>query len=111
MASHADKFPLTVANPKPAEWTPPAPGSKPVKQAKRKPAAAPAAAGQPGGRIRVDSALHFTNWDTNKDGFVTLEEFQLGQKIRKGLEDTFKSYDKNGDGKLSREEYVDPRAK
>ena len=42
---------------------------------------------------------------------MTLEEFQLGQKNRKGLEATFKSYDKNNDGKLSREEYVDPRAK
>ena len=27
MASHADGFPLTVANPSPAEWTPPAPGT------------------------------------------------------------------------------------
>ena len=113
MASHADKSPLTVANPKPAEWTPPAPGTRPAKQPQQKAeAAAPAsAAGQPVGRIRVDSALHFTNWDTNKDGFVTLEEFQLGQKNRQGLEATFKSFDKNGDGKLSREEYVDPRAK
>ena len=111
MAAHADNSPLTVSNPQPAEWTPPAPGDKPAKQAKKKPGAAPAADGQPTGRIRVDSALHFTNWDTDKDGFVTLEEFQLGQKSRKGLEAQFKSYDKNGDGKLSREEYVDPRAK
>jgi arylsulfatase A-like enzyme len=28
MASHADTFPLTVAHPKPAAWTPPAPGAK-----------------------------------------------------------------------------------
>ena len=113
MAAHADNSPLTVANPQPAEWTPPAPGDKPARPAKKKPVVAPApeAPAQSTGRIRVDSNLHFTNWDTNKDGFVTLEEFQLGQKIRKGLEDTFKSYDKNGDGKLSREEYVDPRAK
>ena len=110
-AAHADNSPLTVSNPQPAEWTPPAPGNNPAKQPKKKSAAAPATAGQPTGRIRVDSALHFTNWDTNKDGFLTLEEFQLGQKNRKGLEATFKSYDKNGDGKLSREEYVDPRAK
>ena len=117
MASYADTTPLTVPNPKPAEWTPPARGSEPAKKENKKPAsaknpaAATAAAAQPTGRIRVDSNLHFTNWDTNKDGFVTLEEFKLGQKNRKGLEATFKSYDKNGDGKLSREEYVDPRAK
>ena len=59
----------------------------------------------------MDSGRHFTNWDSNKDDSLTLEEFQLGQKNRQGLEATFKSYDKNGDGKLSREEYVDPRAK
>ncbi len=110
MASHSDTFPLTVPNPKPAEWTPPAPGSTP---AKKKPAAAAAAAaaGQPTGRIRVDSNRHFTRWDSNRDDFVTLEEFQLGQKNREGLEATFKRFDKNSDGKLGRGEYVDPRAK
>lgn len=36
MDSHADKFPLTVANPKPAKWSPPAPGSGPVKAKKAK---------------------------------------------------------------------------
>jgi hypothetical protein len=35
MASHADTFPLTVINPKPAEWSPPAPGSGPTKRAKK----------------------------------------------------------------------------
>ncbi|MHB8900659.1 MAG: sulfatase-like hydrolase/transferase [Thermoguttaceae bacterium] len=115
MTAHADTSPLTVANPQPAEWTPPALGTKPDRPAKKGPAAeptpAPAAAGQPTGRIRKDSNLHFTRWDSNTDDFVTLEEFQLGQKNRKGLEATFKSYDKNNDAKLSREEYVDPRAK
>lgn len=121
MTAYADTTPLTVANPKPAEWTPPASGSKPAKKAKGKaeaspapvaaPTPAPADTAQPSGKIRVDSGKHFTNWDTNKDGFVTLEEFQLGQKKGKNLGATFKSYDKNADGKLSREEYVDPRAK
>ena len=35
MAAHADDFPLTVANPKSGEWSPPAPGSGPTKRAKR----------------------------------------------------------------------------
>ncbi|HQW30709.1 MAG TPA: DUF4976 domain-containing protein, partial [Verrucomicrobiales bacterium] len=39
MADHADKSQLTVAEPKPAEWTPPAAGSEPAKQAREKHAA------------------------------------------------------------------------
>ncbi len=36
MASHADTFPLRVANPRPAEWTPPAPGSAAHTKTKKK---------------------------------------------------------------------------
>ena len=36
MTSHADSFPLTVANPQPVEWSPPAAGSKPGTKAKVK---------------------------------------------------------------------------
>ena len=36
MAAHGDTFPLKVANPKPAAWTPPAPGAKSENKAKRK---------------------------------------------------------------------------
>ena len=32
MATHADTHPLTVTNPAPAEWTPPAPGKKPARR-------------------------------------------------------------------------------
>ncbi len=35
MALHADTFPLIVPNPGPAEWTPPAPGAKPVRPDKQ----------------------------------------------------------------------------
>lgn len=35
MTAHADTTPLTVANPQPAEWTPPARGSEPAKQARK----------------------------------------------------------------------------
>jgi hypothetical protein len=34
MATYADTTPLKVANPKPAEWTPPAPGTKPKAKGK-----------------------------------------------------------------------------
>ena len=36
MATHADTHPLTVPNPTPAEWTPPAPGTKPARRAAKK---------------------------------------------------------------------------
>lgn len=36
MTDHADTFPLTVANPRPAEWTPPAKGELPEKKTKAK---------------------------------------------------------------------------
>lgn len=108
MAAYADDRPLTVPSPQPAEWTPPGSGANLSKKAKGKPAPETP---QPAGRIRKDSGKHFTTWDTNQDGSLTLEEFQLGLKGRKGLEAQFKRYDKNTDGKLSREEYVDPRAK
>ena len=36
MATHADTHPLTVTNPAPAEWTPPAPGNKPARRAAKK---------------------------------------------------------------------------
>jgi hypothetical protein len=109
MTAYSDTSPLKVSNPTPAEWTPPARGDKPATKEEKQ--AATATAAQPTGRIRKDSKLHFMNWDGDKDGFLTLEEFQRGQKNRKGLEATFKSYDTNADGKLSREEYVDPRAR
>ncbi len=35
MLKHGDKTPLKVANPQPAEWSPPAPGAKPDAKAKR----------------------------------------------------------------------------
>ncbi len=36
MAAHADTHPLKVANPKPAEWSPPKAGDKPAKRAAKK---------------------------------------------------------------------------
>ena len=48
----------------------------------------------------------FDRWDTNHDGFLTLDEYQAGLKGQENLEARFKSFDKNGDGKLIREEFV-----
>ena len=56
-------------------------------------------------------AKAFTRWDTNKDGFITLEEYQAGLKGQDNLDARFKNFDKNGDGKINREEFVGPAGK
>jgi len=53
-------------------------------------------------------AKAFARWDTNHDGILTLEEYQAGLKGQDNLEARFQSFDKNGDGKLTREEFVIP---
>jgi len=60
----------------------------------------------PGQRARA-----FARWDTNKDGVLTLEEYKAGLKGQDDLEARFKNFDKDGDGKLTRDEFVGPAAK
>ncbi|MCX6907788.1 MAG: EF-hand domain-containing protein [Verrucomicrobia bacterium] len=43
----------------------------------------------------------FKQCDTNHDGFISLAEWKAGNKA----ESTFKAKDKNGDGKLNRDEF------
>ena len=52
-----------------------------------------------------DRNLPFNRWDTNKDDILTLEEYLKGQ-TGPNLEQRYKNFDKNGDGKVTREEYV-----
>ena len=54
----------------------------------------------------VDRNAPFNQWDTNKDDSLSLEEFQAGLKGKPRLEERFKKFDKNGDGKVSRAEFV-----
>ena len=56
-------------------------------------------------------ARAFERWDTNKDGFLTLDEYKMGLKNGENLEARFKNFDRNGDGKVSREEFVTSSAK
>lgn len=63
-------------------------------------AAAPARKLPPG-----DRNIPFNRWDTNKDDILTLEEYKAGQ-TGETLDQRFKNFDKNGDGKVTREEYV-----
>ena len=51
-------------------------------------------------------AKAFTRWDTNKDDILTLDEYKTGLKGQDNLEARFKSFDKDSDGKLTREEFV-----
>ena len=53
----------------------------------------------------------FNRWDTNKDEFLTLEEYKAGQNGGPDLEARFKRFDKDGDGKVSRKEFVTPSAR
>lgn len=56
-------------------------------------------------------AKAFARWDTNKDDALTLDEYKAGLKNQDNFEARFKNFDKNGDGKLTREEFVHPSAK
>ena len=49
---------------------------------------------------------HFDKIDADKNGFITLQEFESAMKARHGQHghDTLKRLDKNGDGAISREE-------
>jgi hypothetical protein len=46
----------------------------------------------------------FTAMDADKDGKISLKEFQTGKKDAAQAEKEFKGMDKNGDGSLSKDE-------
>lgn len=45
-------------------------------------------------------------WDTNQDGYLTIEEYRDGLTGQENLEARFNNFDKNHDGRVSREEFV-----
>ncbi len=77
-------------------------------KAKKNAKSADAAAKPPLDRTRA-----FERMDTNKDEILTWEEYKEGMKksAATDLEQRFKRFDRNGDGKLSREEFVGASAK
>ena len=65
----------------------------------------------PKGPSVEERAKTFDRWDTTHDGVVTLAEYLAGQKPNELLEARFKHLDRNGDGQLTREEFIGPSAK
>ena len=72
------------------------------------PLPAPAAPNAPAKKTTPDRAAAFTRMDTNRDGLLTPDEYVAGQKGAANIESRFKNFDQNGDGKLSREEFITP---
>lgn len=58
-----------------------------------------------------DRSIPFNRWDSNKDEFLTLEEYKTGQNGGPDLKARYKRFDKDGDGKVSRKEFVTPSTK
>lgn len=56
-------------------------------------------------------AKAFARWDTNRDGLLTLEEYRAGLRGQENIEARFKKFDKDGDGRLTRDEFIGPAAK
>ena len=56
-------------------------------------------------------AKAFARWDTNHDDQLTLDEYKVGLKGQDDLDNRFKRFDHNGDGKLTGEEFTKPTAK
>jgi len=51
-------------------------------------------------------AKAFERWDANNDDIMTLDEYQAGLNGQDNLETRFKNFDKNSDGKRTRDEFV-----
>lgn len=71
----------------------------PAVRAPAKQASGPTAASADRGRA-------FQNWDRNKDGVLTLDEYRNGLANKANAEARFANFDRNGDGRLTREEFV-----
>ena len=54
----------------------------------------------------LDRNIPFDRWDTNNNDFLSLDEYKSGLAGQSDLDERFNRFDKNTDGKLSREEFV-----
>lgn len=76
-----------------------------VPVARKSPTATKAASKAP------DRAVAFTRWDKNGDGVLILEEYRDGLTQKANAEARFKNFDRDGDGRLTRTEFVGADAK
>lgn len=57
--------------------------------------------------VTPDTRLRaFNNWDKNKDGHLSLEEYRNGLTRKINVESRFGSFDQNNDGKLTLDEFT-----
>ncbi len=65
---------------------------------------------KPGGPSTVVTpevrARAFARWDKNKDNLLTLDEYRAGLNGQDDLEARFNRFDTDGDGRLTREEFI-----
>ena len=55
-------------------------------------------------------AMAFARWDTENDGLLALDEYKAGLRGQEKLEARFKNFDKDGDGELTRDEFIGRKA-
>lgn len=55
---------------------------------------------------KLDRNIPFNHWDTNKDEHLSLDEYKSGLAGQADLEKRFRNFDKDANGKVSREEFV-----
>jgi len=72
------------------------------------PAEVPAADPHEKSSMKQARAIAFPQWDTNRNGVLTLEEYKAGLPGQSDLEERFKGFDTNGDGQLTRKEFITP---
>lgn len=60
-------------------------------------------------RAPGDRNIPFDRWDTDKNDSLSLDEYKIGHRGKPDLEKRFLRFDTNGDGRVSRQEFVRPR--
>lgn len=74
---------------------------------KATPLAVPRAAAKPQKPAKKgDLNVPFTRWDSNKDDFLSLDEYTAGLPGQERLKERWTNFDRNDDGKVSRDEFV-----